>query len=158
MISTSNLVYCITTTAEKTSTYIGVTNNAERRLAQHNGLRAGGARYTRSKGPWHAVFHVCGFLTRGHALQLEWLLHKARRCLPPPPASGNPFGKGVAARRAWTLYAAFRRDRFTRKSPLTQHETQQWTIRWMDARLAAVATSAALQWPANLVHSLSSHE
>lgn len=31
--------------------YCGITTNPERRLAQHNGLRPGGARYTRSRRP-----------------------------------------------------------------------------------------------------------
>jgi putative endonuclease len=33
-------------------TYVGVTTDAERRLAQHNGERAGGARSTRAGRPW----------------------------------------------------------------------------------------------------------
>lgn len=31
--------------------YCGITTDPERRLAQHNGLRAGGARYTRTRRP-----------------------------------------------------------------------------------------------------------
>lgn len=31
--------------------YCGVTSNLERRLAQHNGLKPGGARYTRGRRP-----------------------------------------------------------------------------------------------------------
>lgn len=31
--------------------YCGITTNPERRLEQHNGLRPGGARYTRSRRP-----------------------------------------------------------------------------------------------------------
>lgn len=33
------------------SLYCGITSNLERRLAQHNGLAPGGARYTRSRRP-----------------------------------------------------------------------------------------------------------
>ena len=31
--------------------YTGITTDLERRLEQHNGIRAGGARYTRSRRP-----------------------------------------------------------------------------------------------------------
>ena len=31
--------------------YLGITNNLPRRLAQHNGMERGGARYTRSRRP-----------------------------------------------------------------------------------------------------------
>ncbi len=40
------------------SLYCGITSNLERRLAQHNGLVAGGARYTRSRRPCRLVTSV----------------------------------------------------------------------------------------------------
>ncbi len=36
--------------------YTGVTNNIERRLEQHNGIRKGGAKYTKGKGPVNLVY------------------------------------------------------------------------------------------------------
>lgn len=52
------------------SLYCGITNNLERRLAQHNGLAPGGARYTRSRRPATLVASVpCQ--SKGFALSLE---------------------------------------------------------------------------------------
>lgn len=53
-------------------TYCGVTNALDRRLRQHNGLRSGGARYTRSGGPWVPACTVEGFMSRALALAFEW--------------------------------------------------------------------------------------
>ena len=57
--------------------YIGATLNVARRLRQHNGTLAGGARRTaRARqtmgGEWCLVAHVSGFETFRHALQFEW--------------------------------------------------------------------------------------
>ncbi|WP_165067185.1 GIY-YIG nuclease family protein [Desulfovibrio sp. ZJ200] len=50
--------------------YCGVTSNLERRLAQHNGLKPGGARYTRGRRPVRLVASLaCAH--KGTALCLE---------------------------------------------------------------------------------------
>ena len=56
-------------------TYIGASNNPERRLKCHNGELSGGARSTRTARPWK---HICiiGGLDKTSALQLEWRLKK----------------------------------------------------------------------------------
>lgn len=52
------------------SLYCGVTTDMERRLAQHNGLRPGGARYTRSRRPVRLeASRACASLSE--ALRLE---------------------------------------------------------------------------------------
>lgn len=52
------------------SLYCGVTSNLERRLAQHNGLVPGGARYTRGRRPVSLVASVpCA--CKSLALKLE---------------------------------------------------------------------------------------
>ncbi len=52
------------------SLYCGITSNLERRLAQHNGLVAGGARYTRGRRPVSLVASVpCA--CKSLALKLE---------------------------------------------------------------------------------------
>ena len=58
-------------------TYVGVTTDPDRRLAQHNGERPGGARSTRAGRPWtREVLH--GPYARGDAQRLEHRLKKVR--------------------------------------------------------------------------------
>ena len=52
-------------------TYVGITEDLDRRLAQHNGQRAGGAKATRGKA-WTRACHVRGFPDQRAALQFEW--------------------------------------------------------------------------------------
>ena len=52
-------------------TYIGKTNDLDRRLRQHNGEISGGARQTHGKS-WRRVCHVAGFPDETSALQFEW--------------------------------------------------------------------------------------
>ena len=62
-------------------TYIGSTNNFERRLRQHNGELAGGAKYTTAfKGDngWNPVLLVEGFIEKKVALSFEWRMKKHR--------------------------------------------------------------------------------
>lgn len=60
--------------------YVGVTNNLQRRLRQHNGaLKRGGAKYTRKYRPWTVVATVRHFATQQEALQFEWALQHPGR-------------------------------------------------------------------------------
>lgn len=60
------------------SLYCGVTTDMERRLAQHNGLRPGGARYTRSRRPVRLeARRACASLSE--ALRLEALVKRTPR-------------------------------------------------------------------------------
>ncbi|HJA79344.1 GIY-YIG nuclease family protein [uncultured Desulfovibrio sp.] len=60
------------------SLYCGVTTDMERRLAQHNGLRSGGARYTRSRRPVRLeASRTCTSLSE--ALRLEALVKRTPR-------------------------------------------------------------------------------
>lgn len=58
--------------------YCGVTKDTERRVAQHNGEKRGGARYTRSRRP---VRLVAERSCRSHseALRLECIVKRMRR-------------------------------------------------------------------------------
>lgn len=56
-------------------TYIGITNNIERRLKQHNGILKGGAKSTRGKGPWKLYLYIKGFPNRSIASKFEWRMH-----------------------------------------------------------------------------------
>ena len=58
-------------------TYIGATNNPERRLKCHNGLLSGGAKATKRGRPWNIICVISGF-DKISALQFEWRLKKRR--------------------------------------------------------------------------------
>lgn len=60
------------------SLYCGVTTDMERRLAQHNGLCPGGARYTRSRRPVRLeACRTCA--DRAEALRLEARIKRTPR-------------------------------------------------------------------------------
>lgn len=52
-------------------TYIGVTRDLERRLAEHNGERPGGAKATRAGRPWKRVYALGPYASRARAQQIE---------------------------------------------------------------------------------------
>ncbi len=70
-------------------TYIGKTNDLDRRLAQHNGQKAGGAKATRGRH-WNRVCYVQGFEDERAALQFEWAWkHYTRRLRNPSAPLGS---------------------------------------------------------------------
>jgi predicted GIY-YIG superfamily endonuclease len=72
-------------------TYVGVTTAPERRLDQHNGARAGGAKATRSGRPWQLGATYGPFETRAEAQRAEHALKRKRgraRLAWSPPAPG----------------------------------------------------------------------
>jgi len=94
------------------STYIGVTNNFDRRLRQHNGQIKGGAKYTTSRmaiGTWKPVLYVSGFPDYKSALQFEWKWKKVT------PRKKN---EGVVRARLKALDKMFSMDRVTKKAEL----------------------------------------
>lgn len=58
--------------------YCGITRDVERRLAEHNGLRGGGAKYTASRRPVELVAAVFA-PDRAEALRLELCIKRMRR-------------------------------------------------------------------------------
>ena len=61
--------------------YIGYTNNFERRLRQHNGELKGGAKYTtanKGDNSWEPICIVDGFEDKCEAMRCEWKLKRAR--------------------------------------------------------------------------------
>ncbi|CAM6098833.1 unnamed protein product [Calypogeia fissa] len=53
-------------------TYVGVSFDVRRRLRQHNGEIAGGAKSCRPGRPWRLVYTIQGFHSRNEACQFEW--------------------------------------------------------------------------------------
>ena len=66
------IVYLLLNTSNQ-YTYLGITNNSERRIRQHNGIIKGGARYTKMKkdnGEWRYYLKIKN-LTKSEALSIE---------------------------------------------------------------------------------------
>jgi predicted GIY-YIG superfamily endonuclease len=64
--------------ASATRTYVGVSTDPERRLREHNGEKAGGARSTRPGRPW-AIARILGpYSDRAAAQRAEHALKKKR--------------------------------------------------------------------------------
>lgn len=75
-LETSWVVYVLVSRTR--GTYVGISTDAERRLAQHNGARAGGARTTRAGRPWKLAAVYGPFRTRSEALSVEYRVKKLR--------------------------------------------------------------------------------
>ena len=69
--------YCLQSDDGK-RTYIGATVNPDRRLQQHQGLMAGGAKATAGR-TWRRVCLVGGFPTWNDALKFEWRWKQIKR-------------------------------------------------------------------------------
>ncbi|MFT4976836.1 MAG: putative GIY-YIG superfamily endonuclease [Myxococcota bacterium] len=87
------IVYVLSSTTRK-RTYVGITIDLERRLAQHNGERAGGARATRAGRPWIVAARYGPYESRGDALRAELrvkrLRGEARFCSDEPDQPSKP--------------------------------------------------------------------
>jgi len=59
-------------------TYVGITLDLERRLAQHNGERPGGAKATRPGRPWRVGAVFGPYEGRGEAQAIERRLKRLR--------------------------------------------------------------------------------
>lgn len=72
-------VYCLMEkkNTTKRKTYIGSTNNLQKRLRQHNGEIVGGAKYTHGS-KWEYLYYIENFPDKISALQCEWILKKNR--------------------------------------------------------------------------------
>lgn len=83
-------VYCLSNTKKS---YVGKTNSLKRRLRQHRGEIAGGARYTKihndPQRPWRYAFMV-SVPTESDALKIEYALHKGK---------GRARGSGIPCQR-----------------------------------------------------------
>ena len=76
----SYIVYLLINTTNN-HTYLGITNNPERRLRQHNGYIKGGAKYTQAfkgDGEWKYYLHIIN-LTKVESLSLERKVKNKRK-------------------------------------------------------------------------------
>ena len=64
--------------ARSRRTYVGITTDLERRLAQHNGEQRGGARATRAGRPWRMAAEYGPFEGRGPAQRAERAVKRLR--------------------------------------------------------------------------------
>jgi len=55
-------------------TYVGITNDFQKRIRQHNGDLVGGAKYTHDGRPWRLAAMIEGFQEHKQVLQFEWAL------------------------------------------------------------------------------------
>ena len=72
-------------------TYVGITPDLDRRLAQHNGEQSGGAKATHGR-TWERICHVTGFPDHRAALQFEWRWKQISRRL-----TGGPVDRRFEA-------------------------------------------------------------
>lgn len=63
--------YLIQSKSNPNYTYIGTTNNFEKRLKQHNGILKGGAKATRKFSDW-LIVKLVKFENKNDALSFEW--------------------------------------------------------------------------------------
>jgi predicted GIY-YIG superfamily endonuclease len=70
-------VYVLVSTRSR-RTYVGITTDSERRLAQHNGEIPGGARATRAARPWRVAAEYGPYDGRGEALRVERAVKRLR--------------------------------------------------------------------------------
>lgn len=61
------------------SLYCGISTEPERRVAQHNGLLPGGAKYTRGRRPVRLV-ELAQCDAQGEAMRIELAVKSAKRC------------------------------------------------------------------------------
>lgn len=64
--------------AQSSRTYVGITTDLARRVAQHNGDLRGGARSTRAGRPWELAAKYGPFEGRGEAQRVEHAVKRLR--------------------------------------------------------------------------------
>ena len=101
-------------------TYVGATNNTERRIKKHNGELSGGAKYTASKGSgWKYICIISGFDTKINALRFEWAFKHEK-----------PKKAGGIKNRIKKLISVVSKEKWTEKSPLAK--SLPLNIKWHD--------------------------
>lgn len=84
--------------------YVGMTTEPHRRLREHNGLKKGGAAFTRNHRPWKPVALYGPYFSRSDALKAEFALKKikgAKRASWTPKQSS--WCRGLGAEHPWVF-------------------------------------------------------
>ncbi len=76
MISKPYFVYILR--GDDGSFYTGITTDLKKRLSEHNGEKAGGAKYTATRRPWNLVYHEM-LKSRSAATAREYEIKKMSR-------------------------------------------------------------------------------
>lgn len=74
-------------------TYVGSTNDIQKRIRQHNKEIKGGAKATKMGGPYKIILLITGFKNRSVACQYEWLLKHPEGKKKVSPKFRRPNGK-----------------------------------------------------------------
>lgn len=119
-------------------TYIGMTTDTRRRVRQHRGDLAGGARATRVASDWQMVFALTGFPSHRDALRAEWRLKHPRG----HRRSRRPRGpEGLTASLCTCAHAVTTSGKWTAASTPAR-ATAPLTL-WLSARAQGAARAAA---------------
>jgi predicted GIY-YIG superfamily endonuclease len=103
--------YCLVNQTGRT--YVGFSTNVDRRLRQHNGELAGGARATHGSS-WKRICTIAGFPTQQSALQFEW---KWKHC------TRKARGNSAVERRCEALFTLLNLEQSTSKAvPFSTYE------------------------------------
>lgn len=125
--------YCyLLCTRSGSHTYVGATTDPDRRLEQHNGQKAGGARATAiqvARGDtWRRVCIIEGIPEWRSALQVEWRWKQLSR--PPRQKSKDPL-----TRRLLALHELLRMEKPTETAiPYEMYPEGPPRVRWDDDR------------------------
>ena len=116
--NSNNNIYKCYIINNNNKSYVGITNNLERRIRQHNNIIKGGAKYTtniiinqnnnnniNNINLWNYVCYIDGFKTKKDALQFEWSL---KHCY--------PRNKCGIENRIGKIYNTLNKKNWTKKS------------------------------------------
>ena len=135
--------YCYTiATPDCGRTYVGKTNNLQRRKRQHCGEIKGGARQTRGR-KWYYAFYVDGFKSERACLQFEWRCHYECR-------KNRKKRSGITG-RVQNLIDIMNMKKWTKNSPLSKNIPL--TIYWRKEFLSIVEKNRE-KFPSHIKHKL----
>ncbi len=74
------------------NTYVGITNDFNHRLKQHNGIIKGGAKATKKFEDWTLGYYISGFEEKNVVLSFEWHMHHPNGKRKKDNSSKNYYG------------------------------------------------------------------